>query len=75
MSTKHPLHSINRIKKAERLAAAVDANPITRGLDLVTLTGMDQAAWDAINEFAGEDRKPSAETVAMTIGILAGRRV
>jgi len=75
MSTRHFLHSKNRIAKANRLADAVEANPITRNLDPVTLTEMDVEGWNAINDLAGEVRKPSAETIAMTIGILAGRRV
>lgn len=75
MSTNHFLHTKNRIAKANRLADAVDANPITRKLDIVTLTEMDQDGWNAVNDLAGEARHPSTETVSMAIGILAGRRV
>jgi len=74
MTTRHINHTKNRIAKATRLADAVEANPITRGLDIFTLTEMDADGWNAVNDLAGEVRNPSAETVAMTIGILAGRR-
>ena len=74
MTTRHINHTKNRIAKAERLADAIEVNPITRKLDVVTLTEMGTDGWNAVNDLAGEPRHPSAETIAMTIGILAGRR-
>jgi hypothetical protein len=73
-TTRHPLHTKNRIAKAQRLADAIETNPITRNLDVFTLTEMGVDGWNAVNDLAGEERHPSTETIAMTIGIIAGRR-
>lgn len=75
-TSTHPVAIRNRINKAQRVVAFIDANPTIFsgvGTDVVATFGPE--TWSLINRALGETRPLSNLTIATVLGILAGREV
>lgn len=69
----HARHTQNRIAKAQRLVAAIDASELfSAKLDANVLAELGPKGWETLAAFVGEDA-PSTVTVGIVLGIVAGR--
>ena len=70
----HPKATANRIDKAVRLVAFLETSDWLAAVTPEAIGALGPAAWEAFAEEFGE-AVPGVETIAMVIGLVAGRRM
>lgn len=75
-TSTHPVAIRNRVAKARRVVAFIDANDaVFGGMTSGIAAGMNDEFWQMVNRAMGETRPMSTLTIATVIGILAGQEV
>lgn len=70
----HPKATANRLAKAVRFVAFLETSDWLAKLDPEVLGALGPAAWAAMADDFNEE-VPSVETIAMMIGVVAGRQM